>query len=71
MYQVNAAFKDVNLRRLERGAIARFFGAPEFEKTETGGTVQFTAGSIGEAISKLQYLVSDVSTVTDLSMKKI
>lgn len=71
MYQVNASYKVVSVAKIKRGAIAKFFGASEEERSEKGGTVQFTADSITEGLSKLQYLVQDVSTVTDLSFKRL
>lgn len=71
MYQVNASFRVVIVARKRIGALAKFFGAAETEETEKGGNIQYTAESINEGITKLQYLVQDLSSVTEMSFKKL
>lgn len=71
MYQVTATFKDVVVEAVKNSPVAMFFGAATERKTVKPGTVQFTAATIPEAIQKLGYLVTNVETVQDLSIKRV
>jgi hypothetical protein len=71
MFQVTASFKDVVVHAVNPNPVALFFGAATERKTVKPGTVQFTAATIPEAIQKLGYLISDVETVQDLSIKRV
>jgi len=71
MYQINASYKVVTVTKKELNAFQRFFGMPDSESSQREGAVQYTADSINEAITKLQYLVSNVSTVTEMTLKRI
>ena len=71
MYQVTATYKVISKTHVKLNAFQKFFGMPDTTEDSAGGTVQFTAHSIGEVGSKLQYLVEDVNTVEDMSIRKI
>ena len=71
MYQISAAYKAVTTEARQLNVIQRFFGVAEKETTIKVGSVQFTADTLTEGMSKLQYLIKDISTVEEMSIQKI
>ena len=71
MYQVNATYRVSKVILFKLNAIQKFFGAQDKETIYTPGSVQFTADTMGECMSKLGYLVSDVSTIEEMNIRRI
>jgi hypothetical protein len=71
MYQVNASYTVITTVKKQLNALQKFLGADETETTQKEGSVQYTADTINEAITKLQYLIPDISTVCEMTLKRI
>lgn len=71
MYQVNASYKVFTVEKLELNLFQRWLCFPDQDVVEKGGSVQFTCETLDECMTKLGYLVQDITSISALTVKRI